>query len=45
MYTGGGAIGAIVLPKTYGSNFIHHDSLQFGKQHWRYMVILLSIVL
>ena len=32
-------------PKTYESNFIYHDFVQFGKQHSRYKVILLSIVL
>jgi len=32
-------------PKTYGSNFIHHDFVQFGKRHSRYKVILPSIVL
>jgi len=28
---GGWAIEAIVPPKTYESNFIHHDFVQFGK--------------
>jgi len=32
-------------PKTYESNIIHHDFLQFRKQHSRYNVSLLSIVL
>jgi len=32
---GGGAIGAIFPPKTYKSNFFHHDFVQFGKQHSR----------
>jgi len=27
-------------PKTYESNFIHHDFEQFGKQHSRYKAIL-----
>jgi len=27
------AIGAIASPKTYRSNFFHHDFEQFGKQH------------
>jgi len=40
----GGAIGAIASPKTYESNFIHHDFVQFGKQHSRYKAILPSIV-
>jgi len=39
-----GTIGAIT-PKTYESNFIHHDIVQFGKQHSRYKTILLSTVL
>jgi len=29
--SGGAAIGAIAPPKTYESNFFHHDFLQFGK--------------
>jgi len=32
-------------PKTYKSNFIHHNFLQCGKEHTRYKAILLSIVL
>ena len=32
-------------PKTYESNFIHHDLVPCGKQHSRYKVILSSIVL
>ena len=32
-------------PKTYGSNFIHHNFVQFGKQHSLYTASLLSIVL
>jgi len=36
---------AIETPKTYKSNFFHHDFVQFGKQHSRYKAILLSIVL
>jgi len=31
--------------KTYESNFIHHDFLQFGKPHSRYKAILSSTVL
>jgi len=31
--------------KTYESNFIHHDFVQFGKEHSQYEAILLSIVL
>jgi len=30
-----GAIGETDPPKTYGSNFIHQDLVQFGKQHIR----------
>jgi len=30
---GGGAISPI---NTYESNFIYHNFIQFGKQHWRY---------
>jgi len=33
------------LPKTYESNFIHHDFVQFRKKHSRYKAILPSIVL
>ena len=40
-----GSIGAIASPKTHESNFIHHDFLQFGKQHSQYKAILSSIVL
>ena len=32
-------------PKTYESNFFHHDFVQFGEQHSRYKAILTSIVL
>jgi len=32
-------------PKTYESNFVHHDFEKFGKQHSRYKAILSSIVL
>ena len=39
-----GAIGAIDPPKTYESNFIHYDFVQFGKQHSRYKAILPSTV-
>jgi len=31
--------------ETYESNFIHHDFVQFGKQHSRYKAILPSVVL
>ena len=42
----GGAIGAIAPPpKTNESNFIHHDFVQFGKQHSRCKTILPSVVL
>jgi len=30
-----GAIGAIATPKTYESNLIHHDFVQFGKEQSR----------
>jgi len=40
-----GAIGAIGPPKTYESNFIHHDFVQFGKQHSRCKTIFPSIYL
>jgi len=40
-----GVMGAIAFPRTYESNFIHHDFVQFGKQHSRYKAILSSIVL
>jgi len=30
------AIGDIAPPKTYESNFIHHDFVEFGKQHSRF---------
>jgi len=30
------AIGAIAPLKTYESNFIRHDFVQFGKQHSRF---------
>ena len=40
-----GEIRAIGPPKTYESNFINHELLQFGKQHSRYDAILLSSVL
>jgi len=41
----GGAIGAIAPPENYESNFIHHDFVQFRKQHSRFKASLLSIVL
>jgi len=31
------AIGAIVPPKTYESNFIHHGFVQFGKRSIHYL--------
>jgi len=40
--------GAIAPPKkqkTHENNFIHHDFVQFGKQHSRLKAILLSTVL
>jgi len=37
--------GAIDPPKTYKSNFFHHNFVQFGNQHSRYKAILSSIVL
>jgi len=42
---GGSSGGAIDPPKTYESNFYHHDFIKFGKQHSRYEAILPSIVL
>jgi len=41
----GRAIGSIVPPKTYESKFIHHNFVQFGKQHLRLKTILSSIFL
>jgi len=32
-------------PKTIESDYIHHDFVQFGKQHSRYKAILSSTVL
>jgi len=32
-------------PKTYESDFIHHDFVQFQKKHSRYKAILPSIIL
>jgi len=32
-------------PKTYKSDFIHHDFVKFWKQHSRYKTILSFIVL
>jgi len=37
--------GAIEFPKTYESNFIHHNVVHFGKQHSRHKAILPLIVL
>jgi len=34
------AIGAIAPSKSYESNFIHHDFVQFGKQHSQFKAIL-----
>jgi len=34
------AVGAIAPPKAYESNIIHHNFVQFGKQHSRYKTIL-----
>jgi len=31
--------GTIAPPKTYESNFIHHNFVRFGKQHSRYKAI------
>jgi len=31
-------------PETYESKFIHHDFVQFAKQHSRYQAILPSVV-
>jgi len=31
-------------PKAYESNFIHHNFVQLGKQHWRFKAIFPSIV-
>jgi len=42
---GGSREGAIFPPKTYERNFIHHDLVQFRKQHSRLKAILSSIVL
>ena len=44
-YAGADPGEAIAPPKTYKSNFIHHEFVQFGKQHSRYKVILPSNVL
>jgi len=40
-----GQLGLSLPPKTYVSNFINHDFVQFRKQHSRYKAILPSIVL
>jgi len=42
---GGSRGGGDRPPKAYESNFIHHDFVQFGKQHSRCKIILGSIVL
>ena len=39
----GGAIMVIAPTKTYDSNFIHHDFIQFGKQHIRTVARKFSI--
>ena len=41
----GGSRETIAPPKAYESYFIHHDFIQFGKQHSRLEVIVPSIVL
>jgi len=38
-----GAIEAIASPKSYESNLIHHNFVQFGNKHSRYKAILSSI--
>jgi len=45
VFTTGAYPGGDLPPKSYESNFIHHDFLQFEKQHLRYKAILPSIVL
>jgi len=40
-----GRLERLPLPKTYESNFNHHDFVQFGKQHSPYKAILSSILL
>ena len=40
-----GTIGWIAPPKTYENNFVRHDFVQFGKQHWRYKDIFPSLAL
>jgi len=40
----GGSIGATALPKTYESNLIHHNFVQFGKKHSRDEVISSSCI-
>jgi len=39
------AIRVIARPQTYESYFVHHDFLQFGKEHSQFKAILPSIVL
>ena len=41
----GWAIGAIAPPKSYENKFVHHNFVQFGKQHSRYKAILSPTVL
>jgi len=43
--TRGGPRGAIDPSKTYESNLIHHNLVQFGKQHSRYTAISSYIIL
>ena len=48
MYSGadpGGEIEAISPPKTYKSNFFHHDFVQVGKKYSRRKAILSSVAL
>jgi len=42
---GGRESGTIAPPKTYESNFFHHNFVQFGKKRSRYKAMLTSIVL
>ena len=39
------AIWVIAPPKTYERSFVHHDFVQFGKEHSQFKAILPSIVL
>ena len=40
-----GSVCGDLPPKTYESNFIHHNFLQFGEEHSWYKAILSSIIL